>query len=187
LLALSYSPCSSNECPYRTPHVTGTLHVTGTDWHILCTSGAVIVTLVQSAHSVAALTTPIHADQPMRSHHSAHFNLCPFRPRACHASSACSERVPHGRDLNEVTAKCNHNSFAQCRASWFTENAISGLDTRARKSRLRTTSRNGILFISLTSSAVGSSEHRSNRVFGIIGVGVGRAGFIANRCSVSSM
>jgi len=70
------------------------------------------VTLVQSAHSVPALTTPIHADQPMRSHHLAHFNLCPFRPRACHAPSACSERVPHGRDLNEVTAKCNHNIHA---------------------------------------------------------------------------
>jgi len=68
------------------------------------------VTLVQSAHSVPALTTTILADQPMRSHHSAHFNLCPFRPRACHAPSACSERVPHGRDLNEVTAKCNHNT-----------------------------------------------------------------------------
>jgi hypothetical protein len=68
------------------------------------------VTLVQSAHSVPAITTPIHADQPMRSHHLAHFNLCPFRPRACHAPSACSERVPHGRDLNEVTAKCNHNT-----------------------------------------------------------------------------
>jgi hypothetical protein len=71
------------------------------------------VTLVQSAHSVPALTTPILADQPMRSHHSAHFNLCPFRPRACHAPSACSERVPHCWDLNEVTAKCNHNTPTQ--------------------------------------------------------------------------
>jgi len=72
------------------------------------------VTLVQSAHSVPALTTSIHADQPMRSHHSAHFNLCPFRPRACHAPSARSERVPHGRDLNEVTAKCTTRSADAC-------------------------------------------------------------------------
>jgi hypothetical protein len=77
--------------------------------------------------------------------------------------------------------------FAQCRASWFTENAKSGLDTRARNSRLSTTSRNDTLFISLTSSAVRSSEHRSIRVFGTIGVVVGHADFIANRCSVSSM
>jgi len=80
------------------------------DWHILCTApGVVIVTIVQSAHSVPALTTPILSDQLIRSHHSADFNLCPFRPRACHAPSACSERVLHGRDLTEVTAKCNRN------------------------------------------------------------------------------
>jgi hypothetical protein len=59
--------------------------------------------------SFPALTTPILADQPMRSHHSAHFNLCLFRPRACHEPSACFERVPHGRNPNEVTAKCNRN------------------------------------------------------------------------------
>eukprot|EP00644_Phytophthora_capsici_P014831 jgi/Phyca11/10715/fgenesh1_pm.PHYCAscaffold_53_\ len=28
---------------------------------------------------------------------------------ACHASTACSRRVPRGRDPDEVTAKCNHN------------------------------------------------------------------------------
>jgi len=43
----------------------------------------------------------------MRSHHPAHFNLCPFRPRVWRVPK---ERVPGSRDPNEVTAKCNRNT-----------------------------------------------------------------------------
>jgi hypothetical protein len=46
----------------------------------------------------------------MRSHHPAHFNLCPFRPRVWRVHK---ERVPGGRGPNEVAAKCNRNTPTQ--------------------------------------------------------------------------
>ncbi|KAE9270348.1 hypothetical protein PF008_g30636 [Phytophthora fragariae] len=73
----------------------------------------IITVLVQSAHTVPALTMPIITDQPIRLHHWLHFN-CDLTWHAPHAQAVClAVGTQPGRQRSAITTASSSKAMLQ--------------------------------------------------------------------------